>query len=163
MSADTTVVIAARRFDGELAYTAKVFQAIENLWFYGDARDSKLALEIFSSGPWFRGPGGLRRAKQFASILAEETRENAILEYESRPIIEIAEDRVYQLSRHGKRKHSCSNSMIDGEVLEETYQRGLVDYVHHGNGRCSFHPLPDRTGGGGRISVRFERPDRTRG
>lgn len=107
MSADTTVVIAAcRRFpdSSELSYTAEVVQAVENLLdtMYG----VKTAKAIFLTRPrvWFTGPGGLSRAKQFANLLAEETRANGILEYEDRPIIEITEDGVYELSRKGKRK-----------------------------------------------------------
>ncbi len=106
MSADTTVVIAAYTHPGssELAYTAAVVQAVENLF------DEEFALEtakaIFLTRPrvWFTGTGGLSRAKQFANLLAEETRANGILEYEERPIIEIGEDRVHTLSRKGKRK-----------------------------------------------------------
>jgi hypothetical protein len=107
MSADTTVVIAAYRFPGnsELSYTAKVVQAVENLWDYADAECVEHAKMLFiGHRPWFAGSGGLRRAKQFAALLAEETRENGILEYENRPIVEIGEDRVYILSRHGRRK-----------------------------------------------------------
>lgn len=111
MSADTTVVIAAYRFPGGngLSYTAQVVQAVENLMYYGDKRDVEYAKDTFGVNDprfatWFMGTGGLRRAKQFASLLAEETRENGILEYENRPIIEIAEDKTYTLSKHGRRK-----------------------------------------------------------
>ena len=107
MSADTTVVIAAcRRLpdSSELMYTAEVVQAVENLF------DAEFALEtaktIFLSRPrvWFTGPGGFSRAKQFANLLAEDTRANGILEYEERLVIEIATDGVFELSRKGKRK-----------------------------------------------------------
>ena len=132
MSADTTVVIAACRFVGsELEYTAKVVQAVENLTYYGDVRDSICAWEVFDAGPWFRGSGGLRRAKQFASLLAEETRENAILEYENRPIIEIAEDKTYPLSRHGRRK-----------VVETQPKPRGIDWMDDHSPRRRGQPVP---------------------
>ncbi len=108
MSADTTVVIAAclrSPEDRELSYTAEVCQAVEN--FYDEEYALRVARSIFLSNPhrvWFAGVGGLSRAKQLANLLAQELRENGILEYEDRPIIEIGADRVYILSRKGKRK-----------------------------------------------------------
>jgi hypothetical protein len=129
MSADTTVVIAAcRRFpdSSELSYTAEVVQAVENLF------DEEFALEtataIFLSRPhvWFTGAGALSRAKQFANLLAEETRANGILEYEDRPIIEIGPDRVYTLSRKGKRKPQGYCFPVGGvEAFEQTPDRLL--------------------------------------
>ncbi len=134
MSADTTVVIAAcRRFpdSSELSYTAEVVQAVENLF------DDEFALEaakaIFLSRPriWFTGPGGFSRAKQFANLLAEETRANGILEYEERRVIEIGEDGVYELSRKGKRKPPVKwgrglESMYGIESLDE-----IPDHAYH--------------------------------
>lgn len=107
MSADTTVVIAAcRRFpeSRELSYTAEVVQAVENLFDSEYALEAAKAIFLVRPRVWFTGTGGLSRAKQFANLLAEETRANGILEYEDRPIIEITEDGVYELSRKGKRK-----------------------------------------------------------
>lgn len=125
MSADTTVVIAAcRRFpdSSELSYTAEVVQAAENL--FDPECAVKMATSIFLSRPrvWFTGNGGLSRAKQFANLLAEETRANGVLEYEDRPIIEIAEDGVHELSRKGKRKEP----------------------VRWGGGDASEYDIPDR-------------------
>lgn len=106
MSADTTVVIAAYTHPGrsELAYTAAVVQAVENLFEDEFALEAAKAIFLKRSRVWFTGTGGLSRAKQFANLLAEETRANSVLEYENRPIIEITENRVYELSRKGKRK-----------------------------------------------------------
>ena len=105
MSADTTVVIAAyiRPWYSELAYTAEVVQAVENLFDDESALETAKTIFLMRPRVWFTGTGGLSRAKQFANLLAEETRENGILEYENRLIIEIAEDGVYRLSRRGKR------------------------------------------------------------
>ena len=130
MSADTTVVIAAciRPGYSELAYTAEVVQAVENLF------DEEFALEtataIFLSRPhvWFTGVGGLSRAKQFANLLAEETHANGILEYEGRPIIEIGADRVYILSRKGKRKLPVMSAPEHGWV--ESWEQ-IPDRVNH--------------------------------
>ena len=112
MSADTTVVIAAYRWNGsELAYTAGVVQSADD--FLGDSDDAfvfqKVAM-IFLERPhvWFSGKGGLSRAKQFANLLAEDFRENSILEYEQRPMFEIGAGRIYALSRKGHRR-SLSN------------------------------------------------------
>ena len=117
MSADTTVVIAAcLRFpeDSELSYTAEVCQAVEN--FYDEECALTVARYIFLSNTrriWFAGIGGLSRAKQFANLLAQELRENRILEHEDRPIIEIGADRVYILSRKGKRKLEGQRMSVD--------------------------------------------------
>ncbi len=105
MSADTRVVIAAYNFGcGELAYTAAVVRNSED--FLDPRCGVECALERFVQTPraWFHGVGGLSRAKQFATLLAEGTRENGVLEYEDRWIIEIGQDRVYLLSRKGNRK-----------------------------------------------------------
>ena len=107
MSADTTVVIAAcRRFteSSELSYTAAVVQAVENLFDAEHALETAKSIFLARPHVWFTGTGGLSRAKQFANLLAEETRANGILEYEDRPVIEIAEDGVFELSRKGLRK-----------------------------------------------------------
>lgn len=102
MSADTTIVIAATKRGGErLYYTAGVVQAVEDLLEdtpYAFHRAKEEFLD--GGGPWF---SSLPRAKRFASLLAEEGREMGWLEYENRPIIEIGNDRIYLLSRRGKR------------------------------------------------------------
>ena len=106
MSADTTVVIAAYEYShGERRYTATVVQAAEDLLCENQVFALEKARYYFLevSRPWFKGKGGLSRAKQFATLLAEEERENGILEYEHRPLIEITSERVYALSRKGKR------------------------------------------------------------
>lgn len=107
MSVDTIVAIAAyRRFpeDSELSYTAAVVRFSDNL--FDEESSLGLAKAIFLEQPrvWFSGTGGLSRAKQFANLLAEETRVTEGLEFEDRPIIEITADRLYFLSRRGKRK-----------------------------------------------------------
>ena len=102
MSADTTVVIAAYRRGSELEYTAAVIQAAEDLFH----EDPQVALGkarmcfLERVCPWFSTLG---RAKQFAHLLTDDLRETGILEYEHRPIVEIGEDRVYTLSRKGRR------------------------------------------------------------
>ncbi len=131
MSADTTVVIAAHRFDGdgELSYTAAVIQAVENLTDHDSATCLKYARAHFIDGqyPWFKGSGGLRRVKQFAALLAEEQRENGILEYENRPIIEIGKDRVYVLTRRGQRRDDvCSTDKPSHSPWQTT--NGHRDY-----------------------------------
>ncbi len=129
MSADTTVVIAAcRRFpeDSELSYTAEVCQAVENLFDGECALETAKAIFIKRPHVWFTGVGGLSRAKQFANLLAQELRENGILEYEDRPIIEIGADRVYILSRKGKRKPEGHHFPLGGvEAFEQTPDRLL--------------------------------------
>ncbi len=118
MSADTTVVIAAYRFsaDSELSYTAAVVQAADNI----HDPESRCAWEwakanfLDRNHPWFHGRGAFSRAKQFANILAQEQRENGVLEYEGRPIIEIDEDRIYLLSRRGNRLPDRRHWIFDG-------------------------------------------------
>lgn len=104
MSADTTVVIACvpnHGMFGEMEYTADVVQAVENL-----TTDNPWQLEaargIFLNGhhPWFINLG---LAKQYANLLAQNARIQGFLEYEDRPIIEIADDGVHLLSKKGKR------------------------------------------------------------
>ena len=106
MSADTTIVIAARTAEpcGELEYTAAVVQAAEDLF---DSRDVVFAFQkakaVFLMRPrtWFSSLG---RAKQFANLLRDEERERCGgPEYKGKPIIEIGHDRLYRLSRKGNR------------------------------------------------------------
>ena len=174
MSADTTVVIAAYRFPhcSELAYTAAVVQAVENLtspirqdW----AMESAKAIFLDQPRQWFHGKGGLGRAKQFANLLVQETRENGILEYEDRPMIEIGVKEVHLLSRKGNRKEPTpqSNWMADMDA-DEGFNRGMDDYINRGpnSGQVSVFrnglrsgPFPYRTG----EPVQYTRPDRTQG
>ncbi len=174
MSADTTVVIAAYRHPGhsELAYTAEVVQAVENLtaplrqdW----ALETAKAIFLNQPRQWFHGKGALGRAKQFANLLAQETRVNGILEYEDRPMIEIGVDGVYLLSRKGNRKETShdDNWMADMDADDE-FNRGMDDYVHRGpdSGRAlvfrngqRFGPFPYQSG----QSVQYTLPDRTKG
>ncbi len=128
MSADTTVVIGARRQnDGELAYTAAVVQAAENIYGGSDEFCVRWAHACFLNRQreWFTGKGGLARAKQFANLLAQEYRENFVLEYEDRPIIEIGDDRIYLLSRKG-------NRLPEGDI-HRAQLRGVLLVVAHEN------------------------------
>ncbi len=128
MSADTTVVIAAYRHpgDSELSYTAAVVQAADNITYTGD-KEGVLEwarvhfLDRHNPCQWFTGKGGLSRAKQFANLLAQEWRENFILEYEDRPIIEIAPDRIYLLSRKGRRKDEIDPECYEAPPAIETH------------------------------------------
>ena len=107
MSADdTTIVIAAYRLpsDSELSYTAAVVQAVENLFDGECALKKAKAIFVDVHREWCHGKGSLGRAKAFAHLLAQDMRENGILEHENQPIIEIAEDGVYELSDKGRRK-----------------------------------------------------------
>lgn len=139
MSADTTVVIAACcRFpdSSELSYTAAVVQAAESLFDEEYGLTKAKANFINTPCVWFSGPGGFSRAKQFANILAGETRENGILEYEDRPIIEIAEDGVHELSRKGKRKQP---------VQWGKFSDPSEPWMQDGYGIESVEQIPDRT------------------
>ncbi len=130
MSANSNVVIAACLLfpkDRQLSYTAEVCQDVEN--FYDKELALRMARSNFLSSPrrvWFTGNGGLSRAKQFANLLAQELRENGILEYEDRPIIEIGADRVYILSRKGKR-------MPEGERMPWPRSRSSNRYLTGGH------------------------------
>jgi len=134
MSADTTVVIAAcRRFpdSSELAYTAAVVQDAGSLFDEEYGLKKAKANFINTHCVWFSGAGGLSRAKQFAHLLAAEEREKGSLEYEERPIIEIAEDGVFELSRKGKRKPPVKwgrglESLYGIESLDE-----IPDHAYH--------------------------------
>lgn len=103
MSADTTVMMVGRRFsvDGPMMYTAAV---VQNAGMAYDEEDGYTYLEYYFRQrvhPWFRS---LSRAKQFANLIAEEQREFGILEYSTRPFLEMGIDRkVYRLSRRGNR------------------------------------------------------------
>ncbi len=94
MSADTTVVIAGVFHPGNthLSFTAAVVWAAEDLLGQGEISLEK-AKAVFLEQPrvWFGGVGGLSRAKQFANLLAEDLRQNGVLDREDRPIIEICE------------------------------------------------------------------------
>ena len=93
-------------------YTASVVQAAEDLWGEDYEFASKKATPVFFrlGQQWFRT---LSRAKQFAALLADDLREEGLLEYEHRPVIEFNQDEdvIYSLSRKGKRHHCTSRKL----------------------------------------------------
>lgn len=100
MSADTTVVIAAYIAPhGQKMWTAKVVQAAENL--LGEDNDALESAKLIFLGqynrglPWF---SKLPRAKQFATILAQEQEEVGMLEYEKMIVVEFSDSHLQQLS-----------------------------------------------------------------
>lgn len=122
MSADTTVVIAARRnHDGELEYTAKCVQAAEDLFDPDRLVALDAAHNLFGGSglPWFRGSQGLGAAKQLAGLIKDDLNRYGELEYQNQPIIEIADDGVHILSRKGNRKEKDADVpdwVRDGEA-----------------------------------------------
>lgn len=102
MSADTTVVIAGHQFDDYqgVSFTAAVVQAAEN-FTTGSKEDAfQSAKRTFldrSDRLWFHDWGAYPRAQKLGELLAEETRENSILEYDDVLVIMIEPDEVCRM------------------------------------------------------------------
>jgi hypothetical protein len=111
MMACSTVVIAAHETPrGERRYTAKLVDHAD--YMLSDADDvpafTKVEAEFLSEHgvPWFTS---LSRAKQLATLLADDAREQGALENQEPYKIEIAEDQrtIYRMSRKGNRIYDC--------------------------------------------------------